>query len=136
ELSGQLPERRHRGPLHPVAARGVLLAAHRAGRDHRPGDARLQPTAEAGPGVEGATRDVELNTGGIVSHAVLEAERPLAFAHRGGARLFPENTLAAFEGAFELGCTTIELDLRLTRDGKLVVLHDPTVDRTTNGRGP
>ena len=58
------------------------------------------------------------------------------FAHRGYWRHYPENTLSAFRAAAQLGAHGIELDLRLTRDGHAVVLHDETVDRTTNGAGP
>jgi glycerophosphoryl diester phosphodiesterase len=60
---------------------------------------------------------------------------PIAFAHRGGAALWPENTLAAFEGAVALGYRYIETDLRMTRDGAIVCFHDETLERTTNGRG-
>jgi len=56
-------------------------------------------------------------------------------AHRGGASCRPENTLAAFRHAIDVGVHQIELDVRRTADGELVVLHDPTVDRTTDGRG-
>ncbi|MFD4404219.1 glycerophosphodiester phosphodiesterase [Nocardia sp. NPDC058499] len=56
-------------------------------------------------------------------------------AHRGLAPGFPENTLAAFRGAIGLGVDAIEIDLRVTADGHLVVMHDDTVDRTTNGHG-
>jgi len=56
-------------------------------------------------------------------------------AHRGAMDTHPENTISAFREAIRLGAHMIELDVRLTRDGKLVILHDPTVDRTTNGRG-
>lgn len=57
-------------------------------------------------------------------------------AHRGGIVLdYPENTLAAFRRAIESGVDVIELDLRSTKDGQIVVLHDHTVNRTTNGRG-
>ncbi len=55
--------------------------------------------------------------------------------HRGAAALFPENTLASFAKAEELGCNQIELDLHLTKDGQIVVIHDAQVDRTTNGTG-
>lgn len=55
--------------------------------------------------------------------------------HRGAAGLEPENTLRSFRRAAEEGADALELDLRVTRDGHLVVLHDPTVDRTTNGAG-
>ncbi len=58
------------------------------------------------------------------------------FAHRGGAALAPENTLAAFDQALALGADGLELDVRLARDGVVVVHHDATVDRTTSGRGP
>lgn len=63
------------------------------------------------------------------------AGAPLTFAHRGGAGLWPENTLAAFRGAIALGCSHLETDLRLTRDGQIVACHDARVDRTTEGTG-
>jgi len=66
---------------------------------------------------------------------VLRSEGPLCFGHRGGAGLWPENTLVAFRGALESGCDFVESDLYLTRDGELVLIHDPTVDRTTDGSG-
>jgi glycerophosphoryl diester phosphodiesterase len=56
-------------------------------------------------------------------------------AHRGGARLAPENTLAAFRKALELGVDALEMDLHVTRDGVVVVIHDETLERTTDGRG-
>jgi glycerophosphoryl diester phosphodiesterase len=61
--------------------------------------------------------------------------RPLLFAHRGASAHAPENTLAAFRLAQESGSPAIELDSKLTVDGKVVVIHDPTVDRTTDGSG-
>ncbi len=60
----------------------------------------------------------------------------LNIAHRGASALAPENTMAAFEKAIEMGADAIELDLHLSRDGELVVIHDDTLDRTTDGRGP
>ena len=60
---------------------------------------------------------------------------PLAIAHRGGAGLAPENSLAAIRRALELGVDGIELDVRLSRDGHPMVIHDATVDRTMEGRG-
>jgi glycerophosphoryl diester phosphodiesterase len=60
---------------------------------------------------------------------------PVIVGHRGAAGLAPENTLAGFRAAGELGIRTMELDVRLTRDGQLAVIHDPTVDRTTRGVG-
>lgn len=63
------------------------------------------------------------------------AAAPLVIAHRGYSARYPENTLAAFEGAAAAGCDMIELDVTLTRDRRVVVIHDDTLDRTTNGRG-
>ena len=56
-------------------------------------------------------------------------------AHRGWSEKYPENTILAFEKALELGVDQIELDIRITKDDQLVVIHDATVDRTTNGTG-
>ncbi|HYD53536.1 MAG TPA: glycerophosphodiester phosphodiesterase family protein, partial [Gemmatimonadaceae bacterium] len=56
-------------------------------------------------------------------------------AHRGDSAHVPENTLPSFDRALALGADAIEFDLRLTRDGTAVVLHDPTLDRTTSGTG-
>jgi len=60
----------------------------------------------------------------------------LVIAHRGGRSLGPENTLYTFRRAVDLGVDVLEMDVHQTKDGKLVVLHDSTVDRTTNGTGP
>jgi glycerophosphoryl diester phosphodiesterase len=60
---------------------------------------------------------------------------PRVIAHRGGNGLWPENTLRAFGQAAALGVDVLEMDLRRTRDGEIVALHDDTVDRTTNGHG-
>lgn len=58
------------------------------------------------------------------------------WAHRGCSQMYPENTLLAFEKALEIqGLTGIELDIQLTRDGEMVVIHDERVDRTTDGIG-
>ncbi len=67
---------------------------------------------------------------------VFRARHPLVFAHRGGARLAPENTLAAFENGLRLGADGLELDVHLSRDGVPVVIHDATLDRTTDRTGP
>jgi len=61
--------------------------------------------------------------------------RPCCIAHRGFSGRFPENTLAAFRGAIDLGVDMIELDVTLTADDEVVVIHDETLDRTTDGRG-
>jgi len=60
---------------------------------------------------------------------------PLIIAHRGDSAHRPENTLASFESALAVGADLIELDVQRTRDGHVVVLHDGTLDRTTNGTG-
>ncbi len=57
-------------------------------------------------------------------------------AHRGASGTHPENTVCAFRAAVELGVERIEFDVRRTIDGELVIMHDPTVDRTTDGSGP
>ena len=61
--------------------------------------------------------------------------RVLAYAHQGGAREAPSSTLFAFRTALEAGATALEMDVHATRDGHLVVCHDSTVDRTTEGSG-
>jgi len=63
------------------------------------------------------------------------AQPPLLFAHRGGADLWPENTILAFRQSAALGVDVLELDVHLTADDNLAVIHDDTVDRTTNGSG-
>jgi glycerophosphoryl diester phosphodiesterase len=59
----------------------------------------------------------------------------LNIAHRGASGTFPENTLSAFRAAIDAGADMCELDVQLTRDGNVVVIHDDTVDRTTDGKG-
>jgi glycerophosphoryl diester phosphodiesterase len=61
---------------------------------------------------------------------------PRVFGHRGAAGLAPENTLPSFALALALGCDILELDVRGTHDGMVVVFHDETLERTTNGSGP
>jgi len=69
-------------------------------------------------------------------HPFFHHDRPVVIAHRGGAGLWPENTLHAFVCAVELGADVLEMDVQMTQDGQLVVMHDSTVDRTSNGTGP
>jgi len=61
--------------------------------------------------------------------------KPRLFAHRGASGEAPENTMAAFRRAVEVGVTYVELDVHATRDGQFVVIHDETLERTTNGQG-
>jgi glycerophosphoryl diester phosphodiesterase len=64
-----------------------------------------------------------------------EARRVLVMAHRGGAGLWPENTMYAFTRAVEMGVDVLEIDMHSTSDGALVIIHDATLERTTNGTG-
>jgi glycerophosphoryl diester phosphodiesterase len=61
--------------------------------------------------------------------------QPLVLAHRGGPALGPESTLATYQRAIDAGVQWLELDVQMSKDGVLVVIHDETVDRTTNGTG-
>lgn len=65
----------------------------------------------------------------------LREYRPMSVAHRGHSIAYPENTLEAYRKAIELGVEMIECDVNITRDGMLVMMHDSTLDRTTNGSG-
>jgi glycerophosphoryl diester phosphodiesterase len=65
----------------------------------------------------------------------VDHKRPTIFAHRGSSAYAPENTLAAFKLAIEQHADAIELDVKLSGDGQIAVMHDDTVDRTTNGSG-
>jgi glycerophosphoryl diester phosphodiesterase len=65
----------------------------------------------------------------------LKPKLPLVVAHRGGAALMPENTLAAFEHALKLGVDQLETDTHLSKDGEVIIMHDPNVATTTNGSG-
>jgi glycerophosphoryl diester phosphodiesterase len=65
----------------------------------------------------------------------LREYRPLSIAHRGHSIAYPENTLESYRKAIELGVEMIECDVNITRDGTLVMMHDPTLDRTTSGTG-
>ncbi|HEX8728933.1 MAG TPA: glycerophosphodiester phosphodiesterase family protein [Ktedonobacterales bacterium] len=65
-----------------------------------------------------------------------EPPHVLCYAHRGARAAAPENTLLAFALAFDLGAEAIECDVQRSRDGQLVIIHDGTVDRTTDGTGP
>lgn len=61
--------------------------------------------------------------------------QPLIYAHRGASAYAPENTISAFVRAVEQGADGIEFDVKVTRDGKVIVLHDQSLDRTTTGAG-
>jgi glycerophosphoryl diester phosphodiesterase len=64
-----------------------------------------------------------------------DTDRPLIFAHRGACLVAPENTLPAFQAAVDLGADGVELDVQYSSDGQLVVMHNPSLDATTDGTG-
>lgn len=63
------------------------------------------------------------------------AQQPKIIAHRGASGYCPENTISSFKKALEIGVDLIEIDIHLSSDGKVVVIHDETIDRTTDGKG-
>lgn len=65
----------------------------------------------------------------------MSISKPLVIGHRGASGIAPENTLAAFKEALGQGVNMVELDVHLTKDDQIVVCHDQTIDRTTNGAG-
>ncbi len=69
-------------------------------------------------------------------HRLLESARPLVFAHRGGSKIGPENTIIAFDRGLAAGADGLELDVHLSRDGVAVIHHDRLLDRTTRVTGP
>lgn len=90
----------------------------------------MRPAATASrkpPKVEGSAMNLIL--------PLLDLQRLSAIAHRGGSKLRPENTLAAFDHATALGVDALECDVHLSRDGEVVVIHDSTLERTTDARG-
>ncbi len=70
-----------------------------------------------------------------IRYPYLAHEHPIRLAHRGSWVLWPENTLEAFQGVAAMGYRYVETDLRITRDGVVVVFHDAALERLTNGRG-
>jgi len=73
------------------------------------------------------------NANGQASQAAGNDSSVLAIGHRGASGYAPEHTMASYDRAIELGANYIEQDLQLTKDGVLVALHDPTLDRTARG---
>jgi len=74
----------------------------------------------------------------VIAGSAGAQDKPMTLlaAHRGGSLLWPENSLLAFRSAIALGVDFIEFDVHLSKDGEVVVIHDPTLDRTTSGSGP
>ncbi len=71
-----------------------------------------------------------------MSHPFFDVSNPVIIGHRGAAGSAPENTLTSFARALELGATILESDIHATRDGVAVLIHDSSVERTTDGRSP
>ncbi len=71
----------------------------------------------------------------VAAHPYLDAEHPIAIAHRGGAREAPENTIEAFQAAHDLGFRYIETDAQLTADGVVIAFHDSVIDRVSERSG-
>ncbi len=72
----------------------------------------------------------------ITSRVEAQDQLPIILAHRGGAHEFEENTMEGFRACYERGIRGFETDVRMTKDGVLVILHDDTLDRTHNATGP
>ncbi len=99
--------------------------------------------------IQSRSNDIVLDKAGLdaISHALtqnvdaycpskdLPQKKPFIIGHRGASSLAPENTIASFRKAYELGAEMVELDVHRTKDGHLVIMHDDTVDRTTDGHG-
>jgi glycerophosphoryl diester phosphodiesterase len=83
------------------------------------------------PEADSITRD----RGALSAHPALASSRPLVFAHRGGSKIGPENTIAGFDQGLATGADGLELDVRLSRDGIPVVHHDDMLGRTNRGTG-
>ena len=82
-----------------------------------------------------AAREALARLGTYPAMSWIPTDRPLVFGHRGGSRLAPENTIAAFDRAVAEGVDGLELDVRLSKDGQVMVCHDARVDRTSNTTG-
>lgn len=132
---------------HVTTAHLVMVAIDRHGRPRvvppliLETDEERQRAAEARVRRALRQREMALADRGLRGRAAVHEWRPagappLVIGHRGAAGHAPENTLASFAKAVELGADAIECDVQLSADGVPVVIHDATLDRTTNGRGP
>lgn len=71
----------------------------------------------------------------IIATLGLKSQNPKIIAHRGASGYCPENTISSVKKALEIGVDLVEIDVHLSKDGEVVVIHDETIDRTTNGEG-
>ena len=69
------------------------------------------------------------------ANALAQTQEIRVFSHRGGRMEFDENTMSAFQASYDAGYRGFEVDIRLTKDGEMVITHDHTLERTTNGSG-
>src|SRR5215510_4073745 len=97
---------------------------------------QLTARARQRNGVDSQGIPPNVHSGDAMTNAWVRPDRPLVVAHRGIPVRFPENTMPSFRAAIAGGAEMIEADVQLSRDGVLVMMHDTTVDRTTNGKGP
>ena len=74
--------------------------------------------------------------GGALPKPLTPRGWPINFAHRGGAKVVPENTIEGFREGFAMGGAVVECDVRASAEGTIIVIHDAVVDRTTDGTGP
>ncbi|MGQ9731158.1 MAG: glycerophosphodiester phosphodiesterase [Candidatus Zipacnadales bacterium] len=95
-----------------------------------------QTTAPAKPATPTVVRPQPVRRAEPTTAGAEKPQRPHVIAHRGCSEEAPENTLAAIRLAAEIGCDAIEIDVHITKDGVPVVIHDATLDRTTDGSGP
>jgi glycerophosphoryl diester phosphodiesterase len=132
---------------HVATAHLVMVAIDRHGRPRAVPPLRLETDEERQRAAEARVRralrqrEIALVRHGRHGRAIAQQWRapaapPLIIGHRGAAGHAPENTLASFAKALALGADAVECDVQLSADGVPVVIHDPTLDRTTNGSGP
>jgi glycerophosphoryl diester phosphodiesterase len=112
--------------------RGIKVQAQVLGQDDRPEVWDRMAAA----GVDCLQTDRAEEILARMALKTTRGRRPKVAHHRGAGRYAPENTLPALEKAIRLGADFVEFDVRTTRDGMFILLHDGTLNRTTNGRGP
>lgn len=98
---------------------------------------RLITWQKIGLGLLAILAGIRATSASAVDHPyyATDSGRPLVIAHQGGDGIWPGNTMFAFQNAANLGVDVLEMDVHITQDGVLVLMHDEAVDRTTNGSG-
>jgi glycerophosphoryl diester phosphodiesterase len=128
-----------------LAACGGTTPVGSASTTESASESGVTSEGDAGSETSGATETGDTETNGATETETGDTDDPpgnpflsdqlLNIAHRGGGRLRPEATLPAFENALSVGADVLEFDLHASSDGVVVVIHDETVDRTTDGTG-